>query len=36
VVVIDVDVTVLVLDAIVVVGIFLKMSSLAFHPSCKT
>lgn len=35
VVVIDVDVTVLVLDATVVVGIFLRMSSLAFHPSCK-
>ena len=35
VVVIDVDITVLVLDAKVVVGIFLRMSSLAFHPSCK-
>ena len=31
----DVDVIVLVLDAVVVVGIFLRMSSLAFHPSCK-
>ena len=36
VVVIDVDITVLALDAILVVGIFLRMSSLAFHPSCKT
>jgi len=34
-VVIDVDVTALVLNAVVVVGIFLRMSSLAFHPSCK-